>query len=57
MGYRLRQRQDQNENIMPSKRRSTARIDGIVAIIIALSRAMTAPRRRSVYETRGILQV
>jgi phage terminase large subunit-like protein len=50
-------RQDQNENIMPSKKRSTARIDGIVAIIIALSRAMTAPRRRSVYETRGLLQV
>ena len=50
-------RQDQNENIMPSKKRSTARIDGITAIIIALSRAMTEPRRRSVYETRGVLQV
>ena len=46
-------RQDQNENIMPSKKCSTARIEGNTAIIIDLSRAMTEPRRRSVYETNG----
>ena len=42
---------------MPSKRKSVRRIDGIAATVIALSRAMTEPRRRSVYETRGVLQV
>jgi phage terminase large subunit-like protein len=33
-------RQDQNENIMPTKRNSTGRIDGIVASIIGVSRAV-----------------
>lgn len=33
-------RQDQNDNIMPTKKQSTGRIDGIVASIIALSRAI-----------------
>jgi phage terminase large subunit-like protein len=35
-------RQDQNENIMPTKRNSTGRIDGIVASIIGVSRAVAA---------------
>jgi phage terminase large subunit-like protein len=35
-------RQDQNENIMPAKKNSTGRIDGIVASIIAVSRAVAA---------------
>ena len=34
--------QDQNENIMPTKRNSTGRIDGIVASIIGVSRAVAA---------------
>jgi phage terminase large subunit-like protein len=33
-------RQDQNENIMPTKRNSTGRIDGIVAAIIGVNRAV-----------------
>ena len=33
-------RQDQNENIMPTKRNSTGRIDGIVASIIGVRRAV-----------------
>ena len=35
-------RQDQNKNIMPMKRNSTRRIDGIVASIIGVSRAVAA---------------
>jgi hypothetical protein len=31
---------DDNENIRPSKRTTTSRIDGITAAIIGLSRAM-----------------
>lgn len=43
-------------NLKPSKKRSVERIDGIVATIIALSRAMVDPgQKRSVYEDRGIL--
>jgi phage terminase large subunit-like protein len=47
---------DGNGNIRPSKRKSTARIDGISATVTALSRVRspeTAPP--SVYETRGVL--
>jgi phage terminase large subunit-like protein len=51
-------RRDDNDNIMPSKGHSTARIDGIVAAIIGLSRAMfQEPVRRSVYETRGPIEL
>jgi phage terminase large subunit-like protein len=46
-------RRHDNDNLMPSKGHSTARIDGIVAAIIGLSRAMfQEPVRKSVYETR-----
>ena len=41
-------------NLKPSKKRSTERIDGIVAGIMALGRAMLPPKV-SVYETRGML--
>jgi phage terminase large subunit-like protein len=44
-------------NIKPSKSRSTARIDGCVATIMALNSAMLSgsiDSYRSVYETRGI---
>ena len=34
---------DENENIMPVKRKSTERIDGIVASIMAIARAMLTP--------------
>jgi phage terminase large subunit-like protein len=40
-------------NLKPSKKKSIERIDGIVAAIMALGRAMLVPQFRSVYETRG----
>jgi phage terminase large subunit-like protein len=40
-------------NLKPSKKKSTERIDGIVAAIMALGRAMLVPQFKSVYETRG----
>lgn len=43
-------------NIKPSKKKSTERIDGIVALVMALGRAMVVPaEEQSVYETRGIV--
>ena len=43
-------------NIKPSKRRSSEKIDGVVATVMALGRATVAkPPFRSVYEDRGIL--
>jgi phage terminase large subunit-like protein len=43
-------------NIKPSKRKSTERIDGIVALVMAIGRAIVAePEFRSVYEDRGML--
>jgi phage terminase large subunit-like protein len=41
-------------NLKPSKAKSTERIDGIVALIIALSRAIVG-EGNSVYEERGLL--
>lgn len=43
-------------NIKASKKKSTDRIDGVVATIMALGRAMVAPAKfASVYETRGVM--
>jgi phage terminase large subunit-like protein len=47
-------RSDHNDNIMPSKKHSAGRIDGIVATIIALSRCI-ANGGGSVYDKRGII--
>jgi len=42
----------------PSKKKSIKRIDGIVALIMALDRASTQPPpEKSAYETHGILYV
>lgn len=41
-------------NLKPSKKKSTEKIDGIVALIMALGRVIVA-QRGSVYDTRGIL--
>lgn len=41
-------------NIMPAKDRSIDKIDGIVATIIGLSRALKSQTTSSVYETRGL---
>jgi phage terminase large subunit-like protein len=49
--------QDPAGNLRPAKDKSTERIDGIVALIMAICRAMLPSEqpRRSVYEDRGIL--
>lgn len=44
-------------NIKPSKAKSTERIDGVVALVTALARAIVQPDTRSVYETRGPLVI
>ena len=48
--------QDAAGNIKPSKSKSSERIDGIVALVMGLSRAMMRPNE-SIYETRGVLTV
>lgn len=48
---------DGNDNIRPSKPNrltSSKRIDGMVAIIIALARSIVNTQKRSVYEDRGV---
>jgi phage terminase large subunit-like protein len=50
--------QDAAGNIKPSKAESTERIDGIVALIMALGRALVTPiDTDSVYETRGVQRI
>lgn len=45
---------DSAENMKPSKKKSTEKIDGIVALIMGLGRAMVADGGGSVYDDRGI---
>ena len=50
--------EDAGGNIKPSKRKSTEKIDGCVALVMSIGRAIVAlPRGQSVYETRGLLHV
>ena len=42
-------------NIKPDKEKSTERIDGAVALIMALDRAIRNESKASVYDGRGIL--
>jgi len=49
---------DSAENIKPSKKRSAERIDGIVALVMAIGRAIVQPEiRKSVYEDRGLMSL
>lgn len=49
-------REDENGNIRPDKAKSTGRIDGIVALIMALRCSLAAEtEQKSVYETRGVM--
>lgn len=50
---------DGNGNIRPIKppHGDARKIDGIVALIMGTSRMMAHPKHRSIYETRGILQL
>ncbi len=47
--------QDAAGNLKPSKAKSRQRIDGMVALVLALSRAMLRTQRVSPYEERGLL--
>lgn len=44
-------------NIKPDKEKSTERIDGAVALIMALDRAIRNENRESVYDSRGIIML
>lgn len=46
---------DEADNIKPSKKHSTDRIDPIVATVMAIGRAIVQGDGRSVYEERGII--
>lgn len=49
-------RQDPAGNLKPDKAASQGKIDGIVALVMALDRAMRhEPPKRSVYESRGLV--
>lgn len=53
-------RTDPAGNIKPDKQKSTERIDGAVATIMALGRAVlggNAPQGKSIYDSRGLLFV
>jgi len=46
---------DRKDNVYPVRERPENKIDGAIALIMALSRAMTesGSRPRNIYETRG----
>jgi phage terminase large subunit-like protein len=48
---------DSNDNLKPNKQKATGRIDGMVALIMGLDRAIRheAKSEPSVYETRGVI--
>ena len=48
-------RQDPAGNIKPDKEKSTEKIDGIVALIMGLDRAIRYESSDSVYDGRGLL--
>lgn len=48
---------DRKDNIFPNKERAENKIDGPVAVIMALAREMVHREERSVYEDRGILTI
>jgi phage terminase large subunit-like protein len=49
------QKSSSNKKFYPAKERAVNKIDGIVAAMMALSRAMVNEDSRSVYEKRGLL--
>lgn len=58
MAHNVVARIDAAENVKPDKEKSTERIDGIVATIMAVARAMVhGGAKKSVYEERGIREV
>lgn len=54
MADNLVARMDPSGNIKPDKEKSREKIDGMVALIMALDLALRHPEKKSVYEKRGI---
>lgn len=50
-------RMDPAGNMKPDKQRSSERIDGIVAAVMALGRAIVRDEGGSVYDTRGAIVI
>jgi phage terminase large subunit-like protein len=50
-------KQDPAGNVKPDKSKSSEKIDGIVALIMGLGRAIVQPNHVSVYESHGIQTV
>jgi phage terminase large subunit-like protein len=48
---------DESGNLRPDKKRSSEKIDGVVALIMAIGRAMVATGDGSIYDTRGVVQI
>jgi phage terminase large subunit-like protein len=51
-------KRDENDNVQPNKRKSTGRIDGVVALVSGLARALAigeGVNETSVYETEGLM--
>lgn len=57
MADNLVAREDPAGNIKPDKAASTEKIDGVVALIMGLDRAIRNGTGQSVYEERGLLEV
>ena len=57
MASNLVVKKDSAENYVPDKAHSIDRIDGIVALCIAISRQINAREVSSVYENRGLLMI
>ena len=57
MADNLIARVDPAGNIKPDKEKSREKIDGIVALIMALDLALRHPEKKSVYEKRGVRSV
>jgi phage terminase large subunit-like protein len=54
MADNLVARMDPSGNIKPDKEKSREKIDGVVALIMAIDLALRHPEVKSVYEKRGI---
>lgn len=57
MASNLAVKQDAAGNLKPARGAPAEKIDGIVALIMALGRAIVQPELRSVYDTRGLLNL
>ncbi len=55
MAANLATETDAAGNLKPSKKKSSERIDGMVALVMALGLALVEPDGKSVYEKRGVL--